>query len=305
MVGQLALAVALGLWADAPGPKFYPDDPLLVEPKPRSAEGARRRKLSDIYDLFLHTFGKPGEEQLPGKPIPARAVNTLGEAMDSAWYTNRHYRRRMSIAELVRGAGDGNAPSTEGLWRVLEAKGEGVTPGFLILEAKGRRYLLKFDPTTNPEMATAADVVGSKFFHALGYHVPEYYIVKFRRGQLTIDPKAKISDAEGRERPMTGMDVDEILRKAPRESRDEFRATASYYLAGSPLREFRYYGIRRDDPNDVVPHEHRRDLRGLFVFCAWLGHNDAKSLNSQDSLVDDGHLRYIRHHLIDFSGILG
>ncbi|MCZ6751328.1 MAG: hypothetical protein O7E51_05800, partial [Acidobacteria bacterium] len=62
---------------------------------------------------------------------------------------------------------------------------------------------------------------------------------------------------------------------------------------------------RSDDPNDIVPHEHRRDLRGLFVFFAWLGHNDAKSLNSLDTLVEENGVRYIKHYLIDFGASLG
>ncbi|MGH9657434.1 MAG: hypothetical protein ACRD96_02760, partial [Bryobacteraceae bacterium] len=78
-----------------------------------------------------------------------------------------------------------------------------------------------------------------------------------------------------------------------------------YYLSGAPLREFRYYGSRRDDPNDVVPHEHRRDLRGLFVFCAWLGHDDSRSINTLDMLVEEGGVKFIRHYLVDFGSVFG
>ena len=37
--------------------------------------------------------------------------------------------------------------------------------------------MVKVDPSAYPEMATAADVIGAKFFHALGYYVPEYYVI--------------------------------------------------------------------------------------------------------------------------------
>ena len=77
-------------------------------PKPMRVEQANNRKLSDVYDFFSMTFVKPGEKQTPGHPIPAGAVNTLGEVPDSTWYTNRHTKRRMSIEELVRGPGNSN-----------------------------------------------------------------------------------------------------------------------------------------------------------------------------------------------------
>jgi hypothetical protein len=68
---------------------------------------------------------------------------------------------------------------------------------------------------------------------------------------------------------------------------------------------FRYRGTRRDDPNDVVPHENRRDLRGLRVFCAWLGHDDSRAVNTLDTLVQENGIQFIRHYLIDFGATLG
>lgn len=45
--------------------------------------------------------------------------------------------------------------------------------------------------------------------------------------------------------------------------------------------------------------------RGLHVFCAWLDHTDAKAGDSQDTLVEEDGLKYVRHHLIDFGAIFG
>jgi hypothetical protein len=77
------------------------------------------------------------------------------------------------------------------------------------------------------------------------------------------------------------------------------------FLSGKPIGPFRYHGTRTDDPNDIVPHEHRRDLRGLRVFAAWVNHNDSKSLNSLDMLVQENGLQFVKHHLIDFSAVFG
>ena len=299
------LLLALFLAAAASGRKFYPDDPVARMPDPLRVEDARPRKLNDYYDFFQLTFFKVGERQKPGKPVPAQAVNTLGEVPDSSWYTNRHGSKRLSRRELVRGPGEDNAPDA-GPWEVTEAKNEGVTPGFTIRDARGNRYKLKFDPLSNPEMATAADVIGSKFFHALGYNVPENYLVTFPRERLVLRKGGvEFIDAFGKRRRMTGRDVDEILLKVPRTADGRLRGVASYYLRGKLLREFRFHGARKDDPNDIVPHEHRRDLRGLFVFCAWLGHDDSRAINTMDAVVEEAGLNYIRHYLIDFGSILG
>lgn len=298
-------AVALLLPCVLFGRKFYDDDPLQREPAPISVKQAAPRKLSDYFDLFSHLFGSPGERNKPGSLTPAKNVNTLGEVMDGAWYVNRHYRQRLTVADLVKGPGEGNAPSESGAWTVLSAKSEGITPGFLIEDARGVAYFIKFDPKTNPEIASAADVIGSKLFHALGYHVPENYIVGFDRSRLKVSPKATIRDPRGIKRTLTSRDIDEILLKTHRDSDGRHRASASRLIPGQLLHSFRYYGTRTDDPNDTIPHEHRRELRGLQVFCAWLNHDDSRAVNSLDSLVEEGGLRYVKHFLIDFGSILG
>jgi hypothetical protein len=286
--------------------KFYSDDPVQAYPAPRNVETVQPRRINEYYDFFENLMAKPGE--IPAKTgvaRPARGVNTLDEAFDSEWYTNRHGRRRMTIEELQRGPGNTNPPSLAKAWRVTSAKAEGITPGFSIVDGEGRRYLLKFDPPSNPELASAADVISSKFLYALGYNVPENYVVRFRPDQLIVDPKTTFVDHYGKKRPMTQRDLALILGKVKADRHGVIRALASRFIPGAPVGAFRYHGTRSDDPNDTIPHEHRRDLRGLRVFAAWLGHDDSKALNTLDTLVENDGVRFVKHYLIDFGASLG
>jgi hypothetical protein len=105
---------------------------------------------------------------------------------------------------------------------------------------------------------------------------------------------------------MTESDLDRLLVRAARRPDGSYRALASKALPGRPVGPFSYHGIRDDDPNDLIPHEHRRELRGLRVFAAWINHVDIKSENSLDTLIagEDGH-KAIRHNLLDFGSTLG
>jgi hypothetical protein len=298
----VVLALAFGR-IQAGAERFYPDDPMWREPRPAPVEKPKKRKIDEAYDQIQQMFLQPWDKR-PVIPT-AGAVNTLGEVPDSTWYTNRHGTTRMTLDELARGATNGNAPSTDRPWTVVNGKTEGATPGFLIQDGSGRRYVLKFDPAKHAGLTTGADVVGSRFFHALGYFVPENYIVRFRRAQLVIGPKATFVDQDGRERALTDFDVDFILSRVPRTKEGEYRALASLFVAGEILGPFLYFGTRSDDPNDIVAHEDRRDLRGMHVFAAWLNHYDTTSLNTLDTVVEDKGVKAIRHYLIDFGSMLG
>jgi hypothetical protein len=180
--------------------KFYPDDPLLKEPPPRPVNNLKLRDINQLYDFLDNSFATPRRE---GKASEQEArialnVNTLGDVPDSPWYTNRHYLKRMSVEELKRGPGNTTPPSPDGPWKVIAAKSDGVMPGFVIEDKHRNRYLLKFDPPDYPELASAADVIGSKAFYAFGYNTPENYIVRFHRENLAIPDGVLWRDSSGK-----------------------------------------------------------------------------------------------------------
>jgi hypothetical protein len=110
---------------------------------------------------------------------------------------------------------------------------------------------------------------------------------------------------DGRSRQMTRGDLDHIVRKIPRSQDGSIRLMASLAVEGELIGPFRYSGTRTDDPNDLVAHQNRRDLRGLFVFAAWLNHTDSKAANTLDTVIQENDIRFIRHYLIDFGSALG
>ena len=76
-------------------------------------------------------------------------------------------------------------------------------------------------------------------------------------------------------------------------------------MPGRPVGGFRYYGTRPDDPNDVVPHEHRRELRALKVFGAWTNLVDMKAGNTLDTVVTENGRSVVRHYLQDVGSTFG
>src|SRR6185503_14369136 len=100
-------------------------------------------------------------------------------------------------------------------------------------------------------------------------------------------------------------DVLPVLHRVARNSNGSYRILASRLLPGKNLGGFKYYGTRPDDPNDVIPHEQRRELRALQVFAAWTNLVDVKALNTMDTLITiDGQSR-VRHYLLDVGSTFG
>ena len=197
-------------------------------------------------------------------------------------------------------------------WVIVQDKGApGFQPGFRAYDARDKRpkesrqvYQLEGDTEDYPELASGVEMIGTLFYHAIGYNVVDTYVVNVDPKRITIAPDATFEDPNG-DRRFRKDDLDEILKMLARNKDGTYRMTASRFVEGKPLESFDYVGTRPDDPNDIYPHEHRRELRGNRVFCAWLNHDDSRGVNTLDMLVGGEGRSWIKHYMFDFGSLLG
>ena len=279
-------------------PKFYPDDPVWHDPDTQDASGVQEWDINLVYDLSVNLFTKPGDKT---QNVRAQNINTVDEVPDSSWYTNR---KSLTVQDIAKGPDTTDGPAS-GAWLIVAGKNDGITPGFTIEDRTGIKWFIKPDPPKYLGMATGTEVAVGKLFWALGYNVPETHVANMRAEDLQIAEDATVKAPSGKRRKMKQDDVNNMLKRAARNADGSYRVIASKALEGKPLGGFRLHETRPDDPNDVVPHEHRRELRGYFVFAAWTNHVDIKALQSLDTLVKGDGKAYVRHHLLDFSSALG
>lgn len=270
--------------------------------------------VSNAYDVFDNSVSRPIARTFDLARWGRRATGHVREAanvdaadqvrLPSTWWQPRVGFRTVTPEQMLHGPGPGTGPAGRH-WTVTHTKVHGVTPGFQIKDEEGQAFLLKFDPPDWPEMSSGAAVIGAKLFWAAGYNVPDDAIAVFSLDDLSIAKGATYTDGRRRKHPMTRAYLEKILAGVARRPDGRYRCIASRFLEGEPLGPYAYHGRRKDDPEDRIPHELRRELRGLWVLCAWTNHSDSRGPNSLDTWVTAGGRSFVRHHLIDFSGILG
>lgn len=297
-------AIAIALGAGCGGLRFR-DQPVVwsVDDERAIHEPEEREYFALPYFADLFALRRLERAMALRDLEPAWNVNALEEVPDSTWFENRLGRREMTPQEIARGPDRSGPPRPP--YVVKSGKFGGGAPGFVMEDANGRSFLMKFDRPENPEMQTGSNLVVNRVFWAIGYHVPADYVIELRPEELSIGPKAQAKDEMGEKIPYTTAMLDGVLAGGPPPRNGAYRATASEYLPGVPKGGWPPEGVRADDPNDVVPHEHRRELRGLRVASAWMNHTDMKEDNTLDMYVDEGNKRFLRHYLVDFGEALG
>jgi hypothetical protein len=298
----LTLVVTLSsLTLGAQTRRFFPDDPIWQEPITQDVKSAARYEPDLAYQTLENLFGSPGDKVLGQR---AKNINTVDEVPDGPYFVNRAGRTPLTPALVARAANTSEGPAP-GKWTVVSAKSDGVTPGFTIRDSANQLWFIKFDPPGWRAMATGSEIVAAKLFWAAGYHTAEYHIAQLKASDLAIGKDTRITPMGEAERAMNEGDISWLLSRADRDPDGSYRVILSKAAPGRPVGRIRFHGTRADDPNDVIPHEHRRELRGYFVFAAWLNHVDAKGINSLSTLITENGRSFIRHYLLDFGSTLG
>jgi hypothetical protein len=281
-----------------------------------------QRPFASAPEEYYSPFAWDGANYMVFHPIarffavdPAGAatnVNALDEVPDSSWFENRLGKRALTADEVRRGSCsdkvlDANGP--DGSWTIDKGKDNGANPGFRVNIKGLGKFMLKTDPADEPDRATGATAVSSRIYHAVGYYAPCDTVVYFRPALLKLQPGLTVTNNEGVTAPFDQKRLDAVLKQASH--RDGLvRMVASEWLPGKPLGPYRYEGTRDDDPNDVIPHEDRREVRAGRLVAAWVNHFDSREQNTMDVFMaadpkkKDGP-GYVRHYIIDIGDAFG
>jgi hypothetical protein len=299
-------ALALACLAACSGARPFSTKPVLWEDDDRQPFSPRPEEsfVPLYWDGADHIFFRPfARAWLLETGHPAKNVNALDEVADSSWFTNRLGRHPMTTEEIARGPCSSPSPMDQLPWKVVGVKIDGANPGFQVKTSTGKRYVIKFDSTQQWGRASSGDVVGSRLYYAAGFHVPCNRVVNLRVDQLEL-PAEEIKDPGGK--TLTKERIVELMAHLPRHHDGSIRAMASEFLPGKPQGPWNYDGKWGDDPNDVIWHEDRRELRGSRMLGAWVNHHDARSQNTLAMWMEKGEGKgYLEHYIIDWGDTLG
>jgi hypothetical protein len=288
------------LWRD-------PDDAPIPLPPPRPQLGNGRFWVGANNAIF-----QPAERFFNvDYGVEAGNVNALDELPDSTWWTDRRRDpqhpeappQALGADVLARAAGDGEAPQAP--FRITAGLAGGSTAGFVVTDALGRKWALKFDPEEHTGLVSGADAIASRLAWASGWNVPDYQIIELGRSDLVLAPDAKIPNQWGQKEILDAGEVDAILYHCAHDAAGRYRVGASRWIAGKSLGPFAWLGRDAHDTNDRTPHQDRRDLRGFGVWAAWVDDIDVIENNTLDTYVGEPGRGHVVHYQLDVGGSFG
>lgn len=252
-------------------PASAPLPPVRAADSGRAGELVRHSLVGPLQSLF----NSPGvARRLAGRRTEAYNVTSADEVADDGWFVSRaNDRNAWHAAEAT--------PDTGTPWSIVNWHRTSPLPVVTIRDAAGREYWLSFDAPEFPELATTAEIVTAQLYRAAGYHVPTVALVRFDVDRQLVSSPDSLRRA---------------LDALPRDAVGRLRAVA-HHVTGQALGAFSFSGHRADDPADSIPHEHRRELRGLYVVAAWLNHTGLFRGTTLDVGIEGG-TPAVRHYLL-------
>jgi hypothetical protein len=308
--------VATPVAARSDGPAWFPDRPPAWSEHddgdvPRAPEPTHLEDLDTTLLLRDSLAGEVDRVLSRDGGRPAEDVNAVDEVPCSTWFCARNHLRALTLDEAAAGP---PAPDPALPLRIVKGKDVGASPGFQVVDARGRKFMLKFDPAGRIGLTTGAEMIGGRIFHAAGYNVPGSRVLDLGPKDLVLDPHATFNLFKVQKRPLTEPRVRELLADVARTPDGRIRGGVVPWIEGKILGGFDMRGRRDDDPNDRIEHQNRRSLRASWLLFDWISEVDPSSINTLDSYVqvEDrpfgqlGQIRhFVRHYIFDFGATLG
>src|SRR5207244_11608606 len=105
----------------------------------------------------------------------AADVNAMDEVARSTWFSPR----ALDVGAMARGPEDAQPPLPP-FTIVGDPAMDLASDAFTIVDSRGQKFELTVDPPDRPEMRTAAVVIASRLFWALGYGTLPAFVVRAR-----------------------------------------------------------------------------------------------------------------------------
>lgn len=279
---------------------WYEHDDASLRHEPRENRWSEARGAHMVQDNLVREVDRTLSLE---QRRTAEDVNAMDEVPCSTWFCPRNHLVPMTPEELAAGNPEFSAPVPP--ITILSGKRAGAAPGWVVEDAEGKKFIMKFDPRGHLGLVTGAERIGPLLFHAMGYNVPTAFIAELDRNQIVLDPEATYKDLAGEKKTYRPEDIDRTLELAERLPDGKIRFVFNSFLPGKILGAFDFQGRRVDDPNDKIPHQHRRSLRATYLAYAWLNYVDAGANNTLDILDEKDGKKFVRHFFVDFGAALG
>jgi hypothetical protein len=298
--GEPRFADRAVLWQDPDAAPIPVPPEHLEHGTTRFASGAEDGVFRPADRFFSADYG-----------LEATNVNAVDDVPESTWYKDPRRDpddpsrppRSLSAAEVERGLTTDEPARPP--FRITRALSGGSAAGFVVEDALGRRYALKFDPEDHLGLNTGTDAVCTRLAWVAGWKVPADEVIAVTRADLTIAPDAVMINSWGRKIPFNKGDLDATLWHTAHNRDGSYRAVTSRWVGGHVLGPYKFMGRDRHDKNDRYDHENRRDLRGFGVWAAWVDDVDTMEPNTLDTYVGEAGRGHVEHYQLDVGGSFG
>lgn len=287
--------------------------PARAAEAPSSAPELKKKESTLSRDIFEQGMYYEGINYLHfdrlyraifRKKVHAKDVNTYDEVPDSTFFTNRHGRKPLTAQQLVEGYRENSGPDMSKPLQIIGGQFGEFNNRITALDAKGDKYLLKFDHAEALALATAAEIISNRFYYAMGYNVPQDDLISVDSSQFAIGEGAEVYDGTGFKKKLTREKLDEYLIFMPQTEDGKYILVASKIINGRSIGASSYQG-KRNHPDDPYLHESRRALRAFQVFASWLNHLDVRNQNTIQILQEENGKTVLKHFLVDTDSSLG